>query len=161
MNVFVSHAIQDRKLISQLNSRLNPLGVRLLIAEHCSDIQFQTITEKVKALIKHCDVALVCLTKNGFNSAFVQQEIGYLVNSNKPYLQIVEKGLEKKITGFNYGKGYVLLDQTNPLAAISKVANLLTPIRKKMMQDKISSELLASGMFFAVCLLIYDNLRQR
>lgn len=125
MRIFVSHAIKDSKLINDLKSNLEPHGLELLIAEHHPDIKYSTITEKIENMIKSSNVALFLLTKNGFNSNFVQQEIGYIRSSKIPHLQVVEKGIEKKITGFIYGKGYIEYSPDDPNKTIFQIKDTL------------------------------------
>ncbi|HHT9146121.1 MAG: toll/interleukin-1 receptor domain-containing protein [Candidatus Brocadiaceae bacterium] len=131
MKIFISHSLADHEIISGVKDTLEPHGVTLFIAEHYQDLE-RTITEKIENMIRQCDVALILLTRNGYNSHFVQQEIGYIKSQNKPYLQVIQLGYEKKIKGFNYGKGYVPFDPTQPHIALEKVKrSLLTYWQKK------------------------------
>jgi hypothetical protein len=131
MKIFISHALADQELIKGVKQSLEPHGLTLFIAEHYEDAE-RTITEKIENMIRRSDFALILLTKNGYKSVFVQQEIGYIKSQNIPYLQVVQTGLEKKIKGFNYGKGYVLLDPTQPNFALDKVKrSLLSYWQKK------------------------------
>lgn len=106
MKVFISHSLADHNLIKRIKDTLEPHGLKLFIAEHYIDIE-RTVTEKIENMIKQCDVALILLTQSGFDSHFVQQEIGYIKGQNIPFLQIIQSGLESKIKGFNYGKDYI------------------------------------------------------
>jgi len=131
MKIFISHALADQDLIKGVKQSLEPHGLTLFIAEHYEDVE-RTITEKIENMIRQSDVALILLTKNGYKSVFVQQEIGYIKSQNIPYLQVVQTGLEQKIKGFNYGKDYVLLDPTQPNLALEKVKrSLLSYWQKK------------------------------
>lgn len=105
MKIFVSHSLNDNNLIQVLKQNLEPKGIILLLAEHYQELT-GTITQKIENMILTCDVALVLLTENGFNSNFVQQEIGYINSCKKPLLAVVQSGLQNKITGFQYGKDY-------------------------------------------------------
>lgn len=120
MKIFISHANKDKKLIFEFQKTLVSCGITLLMAEHFLDLK-HTISEKIQNMIDSCDIALVLLTKNGFDSHFVMQEIGYITKANKPMLHIVEVGLEKKISGFNFGKDYIKLNPANPAETISYV----------------------------------------
>lgn len=143
MKIFVSHAIKDSTLINDLKSSLEPQGLKLLIAEHHSDIEHSTITQKIEKMILDSDVALFLLTSNGFNSNFVQQEIGYIKSQKIPYLQIVEEGIEKKITGFNFGKGYVEYSPKNPEKAINEIkTRLLEHWNKREFKKQQSQQLM-------------------
>ncbi|MFK5108432.1 hypothetical protein ACI394_28210, partial [Klebsiella pneumoniae] len=85
----------------------------------------KNITDKIESMINNCHLALILLTENGYNSHFVQQEIGYINSKRKPYLQIVQEGFQQKIKGFNYGKGYILIDPANPTTAIEKAKRII------------------------------------
>jgi hypothetical protein len=124
MKIFISHAIKDKVLITQIKKTLEPHNIVLHIAEHYVDME-NTITTKIEKLIKQSDMAIFLLTKSGFNSKFVQQEIGYIHNLKLPTLQIVEKGLQKKIAGFIFGKDFIELDPTQPELALEKTKNIL------------------------------------
>jgi len=138
MKIFVSHAIKDSNLINDLKSALEPRGLQLLIAEHHSDINYSTVTDKIEKMINTSNIALILLTNNGFNSNFVQQEIGYIKSAKIPYLQIIEKGLEKKITGFNYGKGYIEYSPESPQTTIDKIKQSLLDHWIKQIQFEIA-----------------------
>jgi hypothetical protein len=136
MKLFISHAIRDKQLLKKLKINLEPYGIKLLIAEHFEDLE-DDVTEKIEKLIETSDAALILLTENGFNSVFVQQEIGYIKKANKPYLQLIQKGI--KIKGFNYAKGGIELDPENPEIALRKSRKALLDHWKKMQNEKINN----------------------
>jgi hypothetical protein len=116
-------------------------------------------------MIDDCDVALVLLTKKGFNAVFVQQEIGYIIKTDKPLLQVVEKELESKLSGFSFGRDYVLLDPSNPSEAINIVQKRLLQwwedqqralaIRQKEIDERRQRTRTAVGLIaLAVILLV-------
>ncbi len=135
MKIFISHAIIDQALIKSIKQTLEPHSLTLFIAEHYVDLK-QSITEKIEKMIRQSDVALILLTENGFNSKFVQQEIGYIKSLRKPYLQLVQTGIENKITGFNYGRDYISLDLNQPNIALEKVKNALLNYWKKQQKRR-------------------------
>ena len=109
MYAFVSHAVADKHFIDTVRGLLRRNGITPLIAE--DDVSMsETVSEKVERYIRQSQLALVLLTKNGNASRFVQQEIGYLESQKKPMLVLVEKGLEKDVTGFLYGRDFVTVD---------------------------------------------------
>lgn len=136
MKIFISHAIKDAELIKNIKDYLEPHNIELLIAEHYVDTQ-NTITHKIENMIKVCDVALFLLTENGFNSYFVQQEIGYIQSLKKPMLQLVQIGLEDKISGFIYGKDYIPYDLEKPDLALGKTKRILLEYWRKAEQKRI------------------------
>jgi hypothetical protein len=136
----------------------------LLIAEYHYELT-ETISQKIAKMIDDCDVALVLLTKKGFNAVFVQQEIGYIIKTDKPLLQVVEKELESKLSGFSFGRDYVLLDPSNPSEAINIVQKRLLQwwedqqralaIRQKEIDERRQRTRTAVGLIaLAVILLV-------
>ena len=156
MKIFVSHAISDKKLIGRLSISLKPYGITLLIAEHSVSMSV-SVTTKIEKMINTCDAALILLTKNGFNSSFVQQEIGYLTKAKKPMLKVIEKGFEKKITGFIYGHDFINYDPKNPDDAIKKITNKFNAYYKKIKEkekEKNTDLLFGFGIGLLVGVLI-------
>lgn len=139
MKIFVSHALIDHDLIHGIKKTLEPHGITLFLAEHYEDLE-RKITEKIENMIRISDVALILLTENGFNSNFVQQEIGYINSLKKPYLQLVQVGIEKKITGFNFGKDYILYDPNLPQEALDKMTRAILVYWKQVEQKRLESE---------------------
>lgn len=135
MKIFISHSTKDKKLLKGLKQSLEPHGLILLIAEHCSDLTRST-SQKIEGMINECDIALVLLTEHGFNSTFVQQEIGYIRKADKPLLQVVQKGIERKISGFNFGHDYISLDMTSKDKAIERVRNTLLDHWSNLEEEK-------------------------
>jgi hypothetical protein len=139
MKIFVSHSLKDKDLIHEIKNTLEPLGITLLIAEHHNDLN-KTITSKIESLIWQCDVGLILLTKNGYKSKFVQQEIGYVKSCNKPILQVVQSGLENKISGFLYGRDFIVYDPENPQIATQKIKRSLVTYWQQVKQKRIEEQ---------------------
>ena len=142
MKIFVSHSLNDKELVDRLHRSVKPYGITLYVAEHYVDMN-NTITSKIESMIKSCDAAVILLTKNGCDSKFVQQEIGYLRSLNKPSLNVVEKEYEKAVTGFIYGHDYISYDPQKPDDTIVKVTNLLEShnkaVQKKQEMEKLKA----------------------
>ena len=109
MNIFVSHSMRDKNLTDRLRGLIKKNGFTPLIAEDETSLS-ETITQKVERLIADSELAVVLLTRNGNSAGFVQQEVGYLQKSAKPMLLLVEKGLEKDVSGFLYGRDFLTVD---------------------------------------------------
>ena len=120
MKIFVSHSFSDSELLNQFKTKVEPHGIKLLIAEHIQD-SINTISQKIENMIKESEFAIIMLTDNGINSNFVQQEIGYIKSLNKPFFQLVQSGFEDKLSGFSFGRDYILYDPERPEDAINKI----------------------------------------
>ncbi len=135
MNIFLSHAIADKSIIENISTTLKPYGLNFFIAEHTRSVD-STITEKIETMIRQSDIVLVLLTEKGYNSHFVQQEIGYIKSLKKPFIQVVQLGFENQIKGFNYGKDYIQLDPSNIDAAIIEIKKDLLSFRDRIIAQK-------------------------
>lgn len=124
MTIFVSHAINDKNLLKGIKEKLEPYGLKLLIAEHYIDFQ-KSITDKIRNMIEQSTVGLILLTFQGIDSGFVREEIGYMDAKMKPRLLVIEKGLESKYGGFMYGHDYISLDPDEPMKAFEQIKNAL------------------------------------
>jgi hypothetical protein len=116
--------MQDQSLLRNVEAVLRPYGLDLLIAEHNYELKF-TISDKIRNLINSCDIALVLLTENGFNSGFVREEIGHLDAKGKPIILVIQSGFEKEYSGFKFGHDYILLDPLNPTLTLDKIKVLM------------------------------------
>lgn len=132
MKVFISHSMKNENLVDALRSIAASLGIDPLIAEHVVNVE-TTISSKIKAMILESDLVLVVLTRDGFDSRFVQQEIGFATDK-KPLLVVVEKGCEGQLSGFVYGRDYVTLDPWNPQPAFQRIQQVLSG--QKQVTDK-------------------------
>lgn len=124
MTIFVSHAMNDKSLLQGIKEKLEPYGLKLLIAEHYIELQ-RSITDKIRNMIEQSTVGLILLTSNGIDSGFVREEIGYMDAKMKPRLLVIEKGLESKYSGFMYGHDYISLDPNEPIKAIDQIKKAL------------------------------------
>jgi hypothetical protein len=140
MNIFLSHAIADKSIIENIEKTLKPYGLNLFIAEHTRSVD-SNITEKIELMIQNSHIGLVLLTEKGFNSHFVQQEIGYLKSLKKPFIQVIQLGFENQIKGFNYGKDFIQLDPNNINATVEEIKKDLLKFRKRIIfQNKMKHD---------------------
>lgn len=116
--------MKNQEILQSIEKTATPLGFHLLIAEHQVSVD-SSIMDKVVDLMETCDIALVLLTREGFDSKAVQQEIGYLQKLKKPLLLVVQKTLEKELSMFAYGRDYILLDPTDITRALDRMREVL------------------------------------
>ena len=128
--------MKDKNLLDALKSICASTGVTPLIAEHSIDFR-HTITEKIERMIDEADQVLVVLTKDGFDSTFVQQEIGYAKKAKKPLLPIVEEGLQDRVSGFLYGREFIIINPMNLEPAFERIKAVL--MGEKKQTDQIAA----------------------
>jgi hypothetical protein len=149
MKVFISHSMIDKNLVSALDSVARSLRIQPLIAEH--SVSMTSITEKVEKMILESDLVIVVLTRDGFNSNFVQQEIGY-AKGKKPLLLLVERGYEKSVSGFVYGHDFISVDPWNLQPAVPMIQRILASQKQKVEKQEAIGQLILAGagiLFFA------------
>lgn len=154
MKIFVSHSIKDKKILENLQNIIAGHNLELLIAEH----EFEpnhTITEKIKKLIEKADIGLVLLTKDGINSGFVREEIGYLEAKKIKTIMVIEKGKHKEYGGFKYGVDFIEMDPAEPDQALEKIKKIFHQEYKRITNEKQSSNgiLIIIGIVLGVLFL--------
>ncbi len=121
--------MKDENLINDLCHTLKINGVNLLIAEHDIDMT-DTVSVKIEKMIHKSNIAIFLLTENGFNSHFVHQEIGYIEKMKIPRLYVIDKKIKDNVTGFVFGKDYILYESEKPDEAIKKLRQTITKYAK-------------------------------
>jgi len=147
MKIFVSHSLVDKELLESIQKTLSASGMQLLIAEHILELNV-TISEKIKRMINLCDVGLVLLTRNGINSHFISEEIGYLEAKSKLIIRVIEKGYTSQYSGFKYGMDFIELDTLDPNKAINLITDILIKHKNQLMITNRNAVLFALAVVF-------------
>ena len=112
LRVFVSHNIRDVELAKQLVLDAASQGILAYVFEH--DLQpGSVVADKIQTAIQGSHVVLALLTKDGADSAYVQQEVGAARQLGKPIIPIVEVGVNDKRLGMLAGVEYLPFDRDN------------------------------------------------
>jgi len=92
--VFISHSNEDLQLVNLIASQFRSYGVVPIIASQVRPVPIsQTLPDKIKSLIMQSHCLLAILTRNGLDSKWVQQEIGFAIGKNKTLIPFVEEGI--------------------------------------------------------------------
>ena len=149
--VFISHSAQDQGLIISLANLLSKFGVKVFVAEWYLT-PGERLDKKVFEQIKKSDCIVALLTRNGIRSSWVQQEIGYSLQRDKPIIPMVEKGIEPKDLAALQGREYIEYDRYQYQQALSKLSTYVKSLKlKKEEKEKV---LLVLGGLLAFLLLI-------
>lgn len=152
--VFISHSTSDQGMVISLANLLSKYGVKVFVAEWYLT-PGERLTTKVFNQIKNSDCVIVLLTRNGIRSNWVQQEIGYALNSVKPLIPLVERGVDPKDLGRLQGIEYIEYDPYKPQQALIKVSTYVKSLKlKKEEQEKT---LLIAGGILAFLLLLSEG----
>lgn len=127
VNVFLSHKQDESNadLVHALYASLEGLGLRVFVAEYFRQ-PGTPVTVKVQEELDRSDVFIALLTKEGTDSAAVNQEVGYAVKAGKLVVPLIENGT--KPTMFLYGLEGIHFDRFNPQPMINDAANFVKRI---------------------------------
>ena len=149
--VFISHSAQDQGLVISLANLLSKFEVEVFVAEWYFT-PGERLDEKVLEQIKKSDCIVALLTRNGMRSSWVQQEIGFSLQRDKPVIPIVERGIEPKDLAALQGREYIEYDRYQYQQALSKLSTYVKSLKlKKEEKEKV---LLVLGGLLAFLLLI-------
>src|SRR5712692_9393650 len=149
--VFISHSTRDQGLVIALANLLSKYGATIFVAEWYL-APGEALHKKVTGQIQNSDCVVALLTRNGMRSNWVQQEIGYTLNSQKPIIPLVEKGVDQKDLGALHGREYIEYDPNRPQEALVRTASYVRSLKlKKEEQEKA---LLVAGGVIAFLLLL-------
>lgn len=149
--VFISHSAQDQGLVISLANLLSKFGVDVSVAEWYLT-PGERVDEKVFEQIKKSDCIVALLTRNGMRSSWVQQEIGFSLQRDKPVIPMVEKGIEPKDLAALQGREYIEYDRYQYKQALSKLSTYVKSLKLKK-EDKEKALLVVGGLL-AFLLLI-------
>jgi len=92
------------------------------------------------------------LTRNGIRSNWVQQEIGYSLQCNKPVIPVVEKGIDQKKLAALQGREYIEYDPNQYQEALNKLSAYVKSLKLK--KEDQENTLLILGGLLAILLLV-------
>jgi len=69
------------------------------------------LSEKITRLIDNADFCVVLLTENGVGSAYVNQEVGYIIKSKKALIPLVSKGIPSQKLSLLQGAEYIQIEE--------------------------------------------------
>lgn len=130
INVFVSHAHNEKKLAEEIKQELESIGATADLLTYTLDPE-KTVIEKIKQGIQTCDLGIILWTKNSQNREWVLQEIGALSILNKPVVIFLEENVNPP-SGLVEGKHYLRLNDETSIGKLKSWA--LTEIQKKSVQ---------------------------
>ncbi len=107
--VFLSHSSADSSVVHSIASQLEIYGITPIVAGNERPHTFpQELSDKIKMLIQQSDCVVALLTRDGVDSNWVHQEIGYTLDK-KPLIPIVESDVPPGDLGFLQGAEYIPL----------------------------------------------------
>ncbi len=117
-SIFFSHSGKDEQIAEKLKRQLEQMGSDVYMFEHDQQ-PGADITEKITKAIDNYNILFTLFTKNGGQSSYVQQEIGYAKKAGKIIVPFVESGISQEILGMVANVEYIKFDPDNPDKSIS------------------------------------------
>lgn len=151
MLVFLSHATADHAITEAIRRHLSALGVDVYCAEHDNQAG-NRLTDKVVGAVRRSDLVVVLLTPRGYDSAYVQQEIGIARAAGKLVVPLLDPALAKTSLGVLEDVEYIELDPVNPTEGVVMLAERVAGIARRQQRDEL---ILVAGAVVLVAMLIY------
>ena len=149
--IFISHSARDQSLVISLANLLSKFGIEVSVAEWYL-APGERLDKKVFEQIERADCVVVLLTRNGIRSNWVQQEIGYSLQSNKLIIPVVEEGIAPKDLAALQGREYIKYDPYQPQQALIKLSSYARSLKLK--KEEQAKTLLVLGGLLAFLLLL-------
>ena len=159
--VFISHSndANDLTVVNQLKAELDNTGFVPIIAEEHIPVNSPTLlSEKIARLIDDADVCLALITENSVGSAYVNQEIGYMIKSKKKTLiLLVSKGIPSQKLGFLQGVEYIRIEED----LTKTIKNLLVWLEKIKNDKDLQQSLKIFGILVLISISAYMLTRHK
>lgn len=139
MELFLSHASRDSEIVSQVQAQVEALAVRLYLAEHDNQAG-NRLSAKVEEALERCDALIVLLTRAGYDSRYVQQEIGFAKGRGKLVIPLLDPSLAGCDLGLLNGIEYILFDTASPADGLARLGERIDSLVR---QRKANQEMVA------------------
>lgn len=155
MELFVSHATSDAELVAEIRTRLKGLGVFVYTAEH--DVRAgENVHSKIDQAIRRCHVMLVLLTKAGYDSRYVHQEVGFARRAGKLIVPLVTADVARDNLGMLEGTEYIVLDENDPFEALQPLSRRIDQLAR----ERKSEELITAALVMVAVGVIILAMRE-
>jgi hypothetical protein len=133
----------DLGIVYEISKQANLNGISTNISERDSHYG-EPLSEKIERSIKASDCMLIFLTKDGTQSAWVNQEIGFAKALGKLRIPIIEEGVQVK--GYDIGNEYIRFNREDPYQAMNNTIQYLKDIKLQKEQNEAIGWLILGGL---------------
>jgi TIR domain len=161
--IFMSHASKDSDPASIVAGQLASLGHSAWLAEH-DNRAGERLSEKVEGQLRAADAVVVLLTKAGFDSRYVQQEIGFARGLDVPVIPLVSPEVGREDLGMFNDIEYIGFDPTAPAAALERLARRVEQLAEQQAEEAASKQrersrevAIVLGVVAVLCLIAYAS----
>lgn len=134
MQLFLSHATADGQIVDRIQAELTPLGASVYLAEHDNQAGVN-VHAKIGDALRASDLVIVLLTQAGFDSRYVQQEIGAALNAGKLVIPLVAGTVARADLGMLQGVEYIVIDQGDPAEAMQRLSGRIANLQRQRKTD--------------------------
>jgi len=128
--VFISHSSKDEAVIRWLEAQVKAAGHKAWVAEW-DHRPGASLTDKIRAELTGSDAYILLLTEEGYNSVYVQQEVGAAMTSGKPVIALVDRALGAKPMGMLNDIEQVRFDRNNLAESTAAITTGLIRLGKR------------------------------
>lgn len=144
MQIFLSHASEDREIVAQVKTAVGSLAT-----VYCTEDDVQAgvnVHMKIQKQIQKCDLMVVLLTTNGAESAYLHQEIGFAKKAGKLIIPVVSSGVSNHKLGMLEGIEYIKIDEDDD----RWLSRLSVRVESLMVDSDTMTTVLAIGVLLVV-----------
>jgi len=148
-DVFLAHSVKNPNILHTISRYLDTYGIKVHIAEREAQ-PGNRVSEKISNMVDQSDCLLALLTKEGADSQWVNQEIGYAKKAGKRIIPVVEKGVE--IKGFVQDIEWITFDANETHETLQQIVNWISKEaskKKQTQQQQAAWNTLISLVFIA------------
>lgn len=159
--VFISHSVKDVEIIKKIAENLSNHDIYPYIAERDLNPGIE-LSKKIMKQIDASDYFILVYSKNGKESEFVIQEVGYWLGKHKIYnlIPLVEKGVTPE--GFLKDLEYIEFFPDTPEIGILNATNYLNrSIKNDRRKKVIKTGIFILGLVTLIILGIYMFNKER
>jgi hypothetical protein len=128
--VFISHSREDEAIVRWLKAQVEAAGHEAWVAE--SELQpGGQLSGKVITGLAECDAYVILLTKDGYESIYVEHEVGAAVISGKPVIALVDQTLAEHPMGMLTDVEQVRFDREDLAASTAAITTGLMRLGEK------------------------------
>lgn len=151
MEIFFSHASKDGVAAADVREQIEPLGVRLYLAEHDNQAG-RRLSAKVEEALTRCDVLVVLLTQAGYDSRYVQQEIGFAKGCGRLVIPLLDPTLVTADLGLFNDIEYIVFDVNNPADGLAQLGQRIDALvrQRKATQEMVALVAVVALVAFAL-----------
>lgn len=137
-------------------SQFRSYGVTPIIAsQYRPATPSQTLSEKIQSLILQSHCLLATLTRNGLNSTFAQQEIGFALGRNKPVIPFVETGIHTEELALLQGRQHIPINWSDLESSFSELHDWVYSLKKS--KEETDRLLLIGGITLLALIIIFGT----